>query len=97
MLGPVHTNFDVAVATEKAPIKARGASLVVLNARRATPSGAFSAATPLLPANGLGLWPFFRPTTLKFARLEQPNVTHLALLDEKMADSSDIQISVNRP
>ena len=70
---------------------------VGINARRATPSGAFSVATPSLQLNKSGLGPFFRPTALKLAHLEQPNVAHLALLDEKMADSSDIQISVNWP
>ena len=96
-LGPVNTNLDIAVATEKVPIKERGVSLVVLNDRRATPSGTFSAATPALKVNLLGLGPFFHPTALAVAYLEQPNSTPFALLAEKMAASSGIQISVNRP
>ena len=70
---------------------------MVLHERQATPSGVFSAATPTLQLDKLGLGPFFRPTALKFVHLEQPNVTHFALLVKKMAASSDIEIRVNRP
>ena len=80
--------------------------MVIPNERRATQSGAFSAATPTFELFLMGPLPFFRPTALKLAHLEQPNSAPFALLAEKMANGleraklawpGDIKNSVNRP
>ncbi|MGD9661843.1 MAG: hypothetical protein AB7U63_11255, partial [Porticoccaceae bacterium] len=62
VLEPVHTNWIVTVVTKKAPIEARGVSLVDLNERRATTSGAFLAATPSTPKKGAGI--IFAPSVV---------------------------------